>query len=91
MVKKRISERERLTWGLPKKYDLTRLRLHKGDIVVVRADVLLNKEQLTIVRELMQKHVGPDIKVLVLSSILTLAVVPGPRSLDQPEDKHEDS
>jgi len=62
------------------KFEIAKLELHPGDVLVLRTDLMLSAEQCTHLRDHAQREFGPDIKVVVLTAGLSLAVLQDKRA-----------
>jgi serine phosphatase RsbU (regulator of sigma subunit) len=72
------TSRRRNAFGFTK-FEIAKLELQPGDMIVLRTDLLLNKEQLSSIREAAQQQF-PGIKVVVLTAGISLAVLSDKRA-----------
>jgi hypothetical protein len=66
-------------------FEIAKLELHDGDMVVLRTDMILNQDQVQALRDRASQQF-PGIKVAILSAGLSLAVLSDKRTVKQ-EDK----
>ena len=66
------------SWGVTK-FEIAKLELHDGDMVVLRTDMILNQAQLESLRDRASQQF-PGIKVVILSAGLSLAVLSNKRT-----------
>ena len=62
------------------KFEIAKLELRQGDILVLRTDLMLTEDQCTQLRDNAQKILGPGIKVLLLTAGFSLAVIQDKRA-----------
>jgi hypothetical protein len=56
-------------------FEIARLRLHDGDTLVVRTELVLSKEQTAFVEDIFRPHVPDGCKLLVVGGGLQLDVL----------------
>jgi predicted type IV restriction endonuclease len=62
------------------KFEVAKLELHKGDILVLRTDQMLSKDKAVLLRKLATQSVPKGVKVMILAGGLSLAVLQDKRA-----------
>jgi hypothetical protein len=62
------------------KFEVAKLELHDGDILVLRTDFVLDSSQATALRQSVMPYVPKDVQVLILTAGLSLAVLQDKRA-----------
>ena len=62
------------------KFEIAKLELHDGDMIVLRTDLFLTREQVAHVRERATEQMPKGVKVVILTSGFSLAVLQDKRT-----------